>query len=123
MDDKRKFPRRNTEPIKVLWRKEGGFDNLDDILNISGGGVCIVMKDKNAQTGEIVQLTFKLDQGEVIHLRGKVVWVKKGRAIKGEEICFSAGIEFIDMYDKDREGIKQFVKEFSDFSTDKENQS
>lgn len=113
MEEKRKFPRLNINKIKVLWRKEGALDNLDDIKNISGGGVCLMMDKREAEVGCILQLEFKLPEGKIIHLKGRVAWIAKlKKNTQGEKESYEVGVEFIDMYDSDREQIKQFVDAF-----------
>jgi c-di-GMP-binding flagellar brake protein YcgR len=108
MEEKRKFPRLNTAEIIVIWRKAETFDNLHRMKNISGGGICLMIDRKEVvNVGDTLQLEFRLPTGEIIYSKARVARSGKltEEANSGQEI----GIEFLDISDKDRKTIEQFV--------------
>lgn len=111
MQEKRRFPRLNTSSVIVSWRKIKTLDNLSKTKDISGGGICLMIEEKDSlAVGDALQLEFSLPSKEIIHSKGQVVWLDEfAIGDINAQSRFEVGIEFIDISDKDREVIKQYV--------------
>ncbi|MEI8349270.1 MAG: PilZ domain-containing protein [Candidatus Omnitrophota bacterium] len=112
MENRRKFPRVNTAKMMVSWRKVKAYDNLNETKDISGGGICLMVDGEGlVSVGDILQLEFSLPLGKTIYSKGKAVWLDKFTIIGDlkEETRYEVGVEFLDINDKDRAAIEQFV--------------
>lgn len=112
MEDRRKFPRVNTSKMMVNWRKVQAFDNLNETKDISAGGICLMVDGEGlVSVGDLLQLEFTLPLGKTIYSKGKAVWLDKFTIIGDApgETCYEVGVEFLDINEKDREAIEQFV--------------
>lgn len=113
MGAKREFARLNLN-VRVDWRK---IDDTVDVLgkfpdatrNISAGGLCLSM-DEELQVGDELQLRMVLPPKKIINAKGKVVWISEFEVDKrGYKKMYNTGIKFIEILDKDREEINEFV--------------
>ncbi|MFH1504255.1 MAG: PilZ domain-containing protein [Candidatus Omnitrophota bacterium] len=102
--------------VKVEWEKipvKSGSSTLTSgmSMNISKGGICIAMDKKEVEQGDILHLTFKLPEEEEITSKAEVQWVKENfvnfRDEQGKK--YDVGIKFLEISDKDREKIEEFV--------------
>jgi hypothetical protein len=114
MIEKRRFVRFDVS-LPIKWRKI--TDDSDDMIeskskNISAGGLCLIIKEKEIYDGDILELQIELPTGETFYLEGQVIWVSEFRIIrKVYENWYAAGIEFINIYKEDRERIKEVIAE------------
>lgn len=111
MNEKRKFPRLNVTEVVVNWKKEELSEKAALAKNISCGGICLAVDlATSVVVGDIVRLEFRLPKGEIIHSKGKIVWVESFDVISEKtETRSEAGVEFLDMSGNDRNNIYQFV--------------
>lgn len=111
-EERRKFFRLNIN-VNIKWKKftgdgkKGGAGKVPS-KNLSAGGVCITSYKRLSQ-GERLVLEIELPTGKTINAGTKVVWVNEFDTPGGSaEKMYEAGIEFIDITDRDREEIKEF---------------
>ena len=110
MQEKRQFVRLDIT-VNVKWSKDlTPLEKSDKSRNISGGGICLMTEEKGLAVGDRLNMEFELPTKKIIEAKGKVVWVEKFEIMNREygQKC-DAGIEFMDIADKDREDIKKFV--------------
>jgi len=110
VEERRKFVRLDLNTV-VEWEKVNRDEPVGEFKskNISGGGICLIM-DEIINIGDTLNLKINLPTLKIIHSKGKVVWVEGFEIVGGRrEKKYEAGIEFIDINDKDREEIKKFV--------------
>ncbi len=111
MKERRKFPRLETDKAKIIWRKEGTFDNLDSSRNISGGGICLETGQEGIQKEDLLSLNIALPGEKLIDCKARVAWVVEIEKEDGPKYLFA--VEFIDISAEDREKIKQLVEKSS----------
>jgi Tfp pilus assembly protein PilZ len=81
-------------------------DALGPTLNISAGGMCVLMADP-LREGTKPTLTFTLpDETEPIICRGRIVWC---RPSKIDPELFEVGVSFAEISDEARDRVVAFV--------------
>ncbi len=110
--DKRKYPRLFFN-VKIDYQKvDANALPLANTYskNIGGGGICMFSLEK-LETGTGIKLTFTLpDHNKTVEALGKVVWVDRfSIEDRQNETAYEAGIEFVDINDKDRALIQTYV--------------
>ena len=110
MVEKRKFKRLDTSKIEVAWKKESLPSSASLSKNISAGGICLILDNKDAlNEGDFLNLEFKLPTSECISAKGRVAWSEEIEIVGRQGKSREAGIEFIDISDNVRQSISQFV--------------
>ena len=113
MEERRKFPRL-TYNVAVAWKKiERRAENDSEVTNvtknISGGGICLQV-DSSVKPQDVLEFQITLPTKKMIDSKGVVRWIEDFGIIgEKSKSRYEAGIEFININDKDREEIKQFV--------------
>ncbi|MFH1621838.1 MAG: PilZ domain-containing protein [Candidatus Omnitrophota bacterium] len=110
MGERRKFVRLDLN-TKVEWEKVNRDEPASEFKskNISGGGICLIT-DEIINIGDTLNLKIDLPTLKTIHAKGKVVWIEGFEIVGGRrEKKYEAGIEFLDINDKDRQEIEKFV--------------
>jgi len=110
--ERRQFPRMTVELIvryKILSAQERSDAKTK---NISGGGVCLVSREK-MQAGTFVALEIKFPKSKgPILAGGRVVWSCEsslGLSPAGHR-RFDNGVEFVQIEDVDRQRIAEHIK-------------
>ncbi len=81
-------------------------ESIGPTLNISAGGMCVLMADPMRE-GTTPTLNFALpDGGPPITCKGRITWC---RASKIDPDLFEVGLSFVDIRDEDRRRIMDFV--------------
>ncbi|MBN2120162.1 MAG: PilZ domain-containing protein [Candidatus Omnitrophica bacterium] len=113
-EDRRRFERAKF-PIVVRWRclttfAEGDASLPDLAEDISAGGVCLVLYDA-LKVGDEIELQFSLLGKGNIQTKARVVWVRQAQMFSGDYrmVKYYAGLEFIEMSQKDKEFINQII--------------
>jgi len=82
-------------------------ESIGPTLNISGGGMCVLMADP-LREGAKPTLTFDLpDDPDPIICRGRIVWC---RPSKIDPDLYEVGLTFLEMNDADRCRVMTFVE-------------
>ncbi|MFH0888133.1 MAG: PilZ domain-containing protein [Planctomycetota bacterium] len=69
------------------------------VLDISQSGMQFITKEKfNKQTPLLLDITAPTLNREIIHIKGRVVWIKASPALH----IYGVGVEFINMKEADR---------------------
>lgn len=110
MKEKRKFPRIDNDKVKVMWRKVEKLDSLDDIKNISEGGICLKIKHDDIHKNDILSLSIALPNKDLIFCKANVVWVKQLDKTDLNKNKYLIGVEFINIDSQSREKIKELVQ-------------
>jgi len=115
MKERRKFVRLGAN-VNIKWSKAGEtgagkFESSDMSLDVSGGGVCLIVYEQ-LPIGAKINLAIELPTGKTITSEAQVTWVEEfeiigGRNQKGYEI----GAQFLNLAKKDSEAINQFMIE------------
>ena len=81
-------------------------ESIGPTLNISAGGMCVLMADPMRE-GTTPTLQFTLpDQEHPVACKGRITWC---RASKIDPDLFEVGLAFVDITDDDRQRIMDFV--------------
>lgn len=114
MQERRKFVRLNTS-VDVKWAKitqesKGVLSDLSVSKNISGGGICLTVYGRSVDIGDLVYMEIDLPAKEIIKVKGRVAWIGEFEIVGGRyEKRYDLGIEFLEIKEKDRGEIDQFV--------------
>jgi len=81
-------------------------ESIGPTLNISAGGMCVLMADPMRE-GTTPTLQFTLpDQEWVVTCKGRITWC---RSSKIDPDLFEVGLAFVDISEDDRQRIMDFV--------------
>jgi len=81
-------------------------ESVGPTLNISAGGMCVLMADPMRE-GTTPHLTFSLpDEGPPVACKARIMWC---RPSKIDPDLFEVGLAFVDIGDADRQRIMDFV--------------
>jgi len=122
MEEKREFVRLDLN-VKVDWKRIGATSEptaefTNETKNISAGGLCLVVNEK-LEAGEELQIGMELPSGEIIDVKGRVVWVSEYEIFgREQEKIYDVGIQFMNISKKERKEINEFV--LASFSSKKE---
>ena len=84
----------------------------DPLQDISAGGLRL-MAYQPLELGDELDLEIALPANNLITARGKVVWIKEfTQASEAQSKIYQAGVEFIEIEDKDKELINKMVFQF-----------
>ncbi|MCM8823273.1 MAG: PilZ domain-containing protein [Candidatus Omnitrophica bacterium] len=107
-EDRRKYPRLNV--VYVTYSIEGkNTEKVGVVLNIGAGGVCLIVNE-NLPPNTTLLLNIDLhDNKQIISAKGKVVWNAEVPVYFNEETNYEIGVEFVDIDEKERLRISQYV--------------
>lgn len=113
--ERRKYPRLS---IPVLIHFSIGKESLERICvakNIGAGGICLIVPEE-IPTQTILALRINMpEEKDPIQAKGKVVWSQGISYGPGKIVYYnSAGIEFTEIADSDRQRISKFVSDHVD---------
>jgi len=81
-------------------------ESVGPTLNISAGGMCVLMADPMRE-GTTPNLAFTLpDEGQPITCKGRIMWC---RSSKIDPDLFEVGLAFVEIADAERQRIMDFV--------------
>ncbi len=81
-------------------------ESIGPTLNISAGGMCVLMADPMRE-GTTPTLQFTLpDQEQTVTCKGRITWC---RSSKIDPDLFEVGLAFVDISDADRQRVVDFV--------------
>ena len=110
--ERRRFLRLG-KPVVVKYshlgeiRKDGEYPGK----NLSSGGVCAVLNEKE-ETGTFINLRVYLpDNSFPIRIKGRVVWVRSSSDIKTGQQLFDTGIEFAEIDELDFKKISKYIND------------
>jgi c-di-GMP-binding flagellar brake protein YcgR len=84
----------------------------DPLQDISAGGIRLIAYHP-LQLGDELDLEIALPANNLITARGKVVWIKEfTQEREAQSKIYQAGVEFIEIEDKDKELINKMVFQF-----------
>jgi len=82
-------------------------ETVGPTLNISGGGMCLLMADP-VREGMTPQLAFCLpDDPEPITCKGRITWCRTSHI---DPELYEVGVMFTDISDADRHRVAEFVE-------------
>lgn len=116
MQERRRFARAeyaaNVQWTNITSDKRGtGFvENISK--DISAGGICLVLV-KSVSLGDELRLKFTLPVNRDLNLKGKVRWAITLKDETTGTVKYHAGIEFLDIDDKDRDFLVQLVSDLN----------
>lgn len=107
--DLRKFPR---FAVKCDIEISGTNNPLSVAVmttNISAGGVCVVMPKEVSKLTRVLLRLYLPGEPDAVESYARVCWVVPSRTLLNKEVLFDTGFEFINIQDKDRARINQFI--------------
>lgn len=110
----RRFPRIRYYKVDIEILLPGNQIESSQSIDISEGGVCLVIKRK-LETDAPVRLRLKFFKGEeFLCVRARVAWTKNiEESPKGSANKYMLGLEFINLKNRDKKIISQFIKSIS----------
>jgi uncharacterized protein (TIGR02266 family) len=90
-------------------------------MNLSAGGMCLQTREE-LETGRRIELRFRIPVEKLITTRAEVVWADceaTQRPWAGLRYC-ECGLKFLDLSDRDRHAIEQFVDNRANFWPDED---
>jgi len=114
-EERRRFPRIPAAFVEYSTIEETSFKKHSFTENVSSVGICILVSEEVKIN---TPLSFKItlpDSEQPIEAKGVVVWVKKSSFldVKGRK-HFDLGVEFVEMGERDRQRISQYISEHID---------
>ncbi|MCM8774086.1 MAG: PilZ domain-containing protein [Candidatus Omnitrophica bacterium] len=107
-EERRKYPRLNI--IYVTYSIESkNSKKIGVVLNIGAGGVCLIVNEKLPPNTTLFLNIDLRDGKQIISAKGKVVWNAEVPVYFNEETNYEIGVEFVDIEEKERLRISQYV--------------
>ena len=111
-EERRKFPRSscNAEVEYVILDQIRSTSFTTGSRNIGSGGICIIVFEK-LNEGDVLGLRFSIPGlDSFIIAKGLVIWTKEfGVGDKKTDAAYNVGIKFLNLNDKDRDIIQDYV--------------
>ena len=112
--NRRKFPRVKFPClVKIVHQDRPADVILTHTENISGGGVCVVIK-KSLELFSPVSIEIDLlDSEDVIACKGRTIWAIRRKATETvKPSYYDTGFEYVDIKEADRQRIDRTVEHF-----------
>jgi c-di-GMP-binding flagellar brake protein YcgR len=112
--NRRKFPRVNFPClVKVVHQDKTADVILTHTENLSGGGICVVIKKSlELFSPAIVELDL-MDGEDIISCKGRTIWAVRRKATEPvKPSYYDIGFEFMDIREEDRKRIERTVEHF-----------
>ncbi len=108
--ERRKFPRLSlSADVKYSLIKLNSSQEAVSTKNISAVGICIVVYE-DLRIGSILTLNIYLpDSDAPLSAKGRVIWKSEFKVGFGSKPRFDVGVEFLELDEKDKERIFQYV--------------
>ena len=112
--ERRKFPRAeyttNVQWTNITADKHGTAFVENVSKDISAGGMCLILV-RSVSVGDELRLKFSVSPNRDLNVKGQVRWAI---ALKDEHtgaVKYHAGVEFVEIDDKDRYFLIQLVRD------------